>query len=100
LCFAHAVYLEAILFALRSGVGSRGSCIVLDPGGERVHEKLGDQWRIAPENPAFRERVLETIAGPDGRVYNEWVARRPIPATDAWFETAWAGFRSGAIYDR
>jgi succinate dehydrogenase/fumarate reductase flavoprotein subunit len=100
LCFAHAVYLEAILFALRSGVGSRGSAIVLDPGGERVHERLGDQWRIAPEDVAFRERVLETVASPEGRVYNEWVARRPIPATDAWFETAWASFRSGEIYGR
>lgn len=99
LCFAHAVYLEAILFALRSGVGSRGSSIVLDPGGERIHEKLGDEWRIAPEEPAFRERVLETVVGPHGRVYHEWVPRRPIPATDAWFETAWAGFRSGKIYD-
>jgi succinate dehydrogenase/fumarate reductase flavoprotein subunit len=99
LCFAHAVYLEAILFALQSGVGSRGSAIVLDPGGERVHERLGDEWRIAPEDPAFREKVLETVASPEGRVYNEWVARRPIPATDAWFETAWAGFRNGEIYD-
>jgi succinate dehydrogenase/fumarate reductase flavoprotein subunit len=98
LCFAHAVYLEAILFALRSGVGSRGSAIVLNPNGERVHERLGDEWRIAPEELAFREQVLETVASPEGRVYNEWVARRPIPATDAWFETAWAGFRSGEIF--
>jgi succinate dehydrogenase/fumarate reductase flavoprotein subunit len=98
LCFAHAVYLEAILFALRSGAGSRGSCIVLDPGGERVHDKLGKEWRIAPEDESFREQVLETVASPEGRVYNEWVARRPIPTTDAWFETAWASFRSGAIF--
>jgi succinate dehydrogenase/fumarate reductase flavoprotein subunit len=101
LCFAHAVYLEAILFALRSGVGSRGSCIVLDPNGDRVHDKLsGDQWRIAPEAPGFRDKVLETVATPGGQVRNEWVDRRPIPTTDAWFETAWASFRSGEIYDR
>ena len=30
LCFAHAVYLEAVRFAVDSGVGSRGSAIVLD----------------------------------------------------------------------
>jgi succinate dehydrogenase/fumarate reductase flavoprotein subunit len=100
LCFAHAVYLEAILFALQSGVGSRGSAIVLDPDGESVHERLGDQWRIAPEDPGFREKVLETVATPEGQVRNEWVPRRPIPATDAWFETAWASFRSGEIYAR
>jgi succinate dehydrogenase/fumarate reductase flavoprotein subunit len=99
LCFAHAVYLEAILFALRSGVGSRGSCIVLDPGGERVHDKLGEEWRVAPEDASFREQVLETVATPGGEVVNEWVPCRPIPEADAWFETAWASFRSGKIFD-
>ncbi|MBN1977407.1 MAG: hypothetical protein JW918_08395, partial [Anaerolineae bacterium] len=99
LCFAHAVYLEAILFALRSGVGSRGSCIVLDPEGERVHDKLDEQWRIAPEDSSFREQVLETVVTPGGEVVNEWVPRRPIPEADAWFETAWASFRSGEIFD-
>jgi succinate dehydrogenase/fumarate reductase flavoprotein subunit len=102
LCFAHAVYLEAILFALQSGVGSRGSCIVLDPDGERVHTKLNEEatmsWRIAPEDESFRERVLETVAAPDGQVESAWVDRRPIPEADAWFETAWASFRSGEIF--
>jgi succinate dehydrogenase/fumarate reductase flavoprotein subunit len=99
LCFAHAVYLEAILFALHSGVGSRGSSIAVTPDGVRIHGGLGDEWRIAPENPAFREKVLETVALPDGEVNNEWVDRRPIPQAEAWFETAWARFRRGEIYD-
>lgn len=99
LCFAHAVYLEAIHFALQSGVGSRGSAVALAADGRPIHDKLGDAWRIAPEGPAFREKVLETTAMPDGRVSNCWVDRRPIPATDAWFETAWAHFRRGAIYE-
>jgi hypothetical protein len=43
--------------------------------------------------------VLETAASPGGEVINEWVPRRPIPEADAWFETAWASFRSGAIFD-
>jgi hypothetical protein len=98
LCFAHAVYLEAILFALQSGVGSRGSCIVLDPNGDKVHDKLSEEWRIAPENPGFRESVLETVAATNGEVANAWVNRRPIPEADAWFETAWANFRNGDIY--
>jgi succinate dehydrogenase/fumarate reductase flavoprotein subunit len=99
LCFAHAVYLEAILFALRSGAGSRGSCIVLARNGDKIHDKLGDPWCIAPEGLAFREQVLETVVSSEGKVQNEWVPRRPIPSTDAWFETAWASFRSGAIYE-
>jgi hypothetical protein len=99
LCFAHAVYLEAIHYALNSGVGSRGSSIAVTPDGLRIHESLGDEWRIAPENPLFREKVLETVASPDGEVKNQWVDRRPIPRTEAWFETAWARFRHGEIYD-
>ncbi|HUT14504.1 MAG TPA: FAD-binding protein [Thermoguttaceae bacterium] len=98
LCFAHAVYLEAVLFALRSGVGSRGSAMVIDPAGTRVHEKLDDAWRIVPENTDFREKVQETLPTPDG-VENRWVDRRPIPESDVWFETAWARFRSGEVYD-
>jgi succinate dehydrogenase/fumarate reductase flavoprotein subunit len=84
LCFAHAVYLAAQLYALRSGVGSRGSALALDAQG-----------RAIPEDPAFRERVLETRASPDGRVSQRWVARRPMPQPDLWFETAWAAFVRG-----
>jgi succinate dehydrogenase/fumarate reductase flavoprotein subunit len=99
LCFAHAVYLEAILFALESGVGSRGSAIVLDKEGDRLHAKLGDEWRMAPEALAFRDKVLETVAVADGEIENRWVDRRPIPQTDAWFETTWASFRRDEIYE-
>jgi hypothetical protein len=98
LCFAHAVYLEAVRFAIGSGVGSRGSAIVIDPQGRRVHEKLGAEWRIAPEDESFRDRVLETTASADGSVRCAWVPRRPMPESDTWFETAWAKFRTGEIY--
>jgi succinate dehydrogenase/fumarate reductase flavoprotein subunit len=98
MCFAHAVYLEAVRFALESGVGSRGSAIAVTPDGQKVHGRLDDTWRIAPENPAFREKVQETGILPDGHLENVWVPRRPMPEPDAWFETAWAKFRSGEIY--
>ena len=98
LCFAHAVYLEAISFALSSGVGSRGSAMAVDPDGAKVHDKLSDEWRIAAEDLSFREKVLETaVSGCEVR--NSWVQRRPIPEADVWFETAWARFRSGEVYD-
>ena len=105
LCFAHAIYLEAIAFALESGVGSRGSSMVVDSLGTRIHDKLGEEWRMVSEEPAFREKVLETSAevGDTARDYpnvnNRWVERRPIPQADAWFETAWASFRSGEVFD-
>jgi len=98
LCFAHLVYLEAVNFAVRSGVGSRGSALVLDPSGVKAHQKLGDDWRFKEENPEFRDKVLETRAAPDGAVENTWVPRRPLPHTDPWFETAWAEYREGKIY--
>ena len=98
LCFAHAVYLQAIVYQLESGVGSRGSALVLDRNGLQAHETLGPEWRFAQEDPAFREKVLQTEVTPDGTVVNQWVSRRPIPETDAWFETAWAAFQRGEIY--
>ncbi len=99
LCFAHAVYLEAIRYALKSGIGSRGSSLVLDEDGIPVHKELGREWCFAPEDVSFRDKVLETVAEPDGTVHNEWVPRRPLPPSDAWFEADWGRFRRGEIYD-
>ena len=98
LCFAHSVYLEAIRFAIRSGVGSRGSALVLSGDGQPVYAKLPGEWRMIPEKTEFREQVQETIVEPGGRVVNVWKQRRPIPACDGWFETSWAAFRNGEIY--
>ncbi len=99
LCFAHAVYLEAIRFALESGVGSRGSAMAVDPDGAPVHDRLDAAWRILPEAVAFREQVLETTATTAGQVTCAWIPRRPLPHPDSWFETAWAKFRGGEIYE-
>jgi succinate dehydrogenase/fumarate reductase flavoprotein subunit len=103
LCFAHAVYLEAIAYALDSGVGSRGSAIVLSEKGMPIHQALGAEWRFVPEDGAFRGKVLETAAAVDAAgqptVEHKWVPCRPIPKMDAWFETAWAEYREGEIYE-
>ncbi len=98
LCFAHLVYLNAVAFQVRSGVGSRGSALVLTKrGGTKAHPKLGPEWRFAKENEKFRGQVLETDARGE-RIVNRWVLRRPVPESDLWFETAWAAFRDGKIY--
>ena len=99
LCFSHLVYLKACLAAVESGQGSRGSALVLGEDGQN-HPRLGDRWKIAPEDTSFRNRVLETTADPDGNVVSRWTDRRPLPETDAWFETAWADFKEGRIYNR
>ncbi len=104
LCLAHAVYLQAVRFAVESGVGSRGSAMTLDSAGAKIHPKLDDAWHIAPPNDAFEEKVLETSVGPGGDAQsdwdtqNRWVDRRRLPESELWFETAWARFRDGSIY--
>jgi succinate dehydrogenase/fumarate reductase flavoprotein subunit len=100
LCFAHRVYLEAIDNQIKAGVGSRGSSIVMDPAGQQVHPQLSEEWRIAAEDPAFRSKVLKTTFDASGEIRHAWEACRPIPKTDAWFETSWARYRDGAIYDQ
>jgi succinate dehydrogenase/fumarate reductase flavoprotein subunit len=97
LAYAQLVLLDAIRFAVESGVGSRGSAMVLDPKGTPAHPVLGPAWQYAAEDPAFREKVLETtVAG--GSISHAWIPRRPIPASDAWFETAWAAFLNGSVF--
>ena len=94
LCYAHAVYLDAIAFQLDAGVGSRGSGMAMDPNGTAIHPALGDEWRFKPENPDFREVQLVTVAEKGSR----WIPCRSIPESDDWFENVWADFRNKKIY--
>lgn len=87
LCFAHEVYLTSQAFAVRSGVGSRGSARVVDGAGHPV-----------PENAAFRCQVQETRTSADGNIRNRWVPCRELPQHELWFESAWAAFARGSIY--
>jgi len=96
LCFAHLVYLEAAAYAVAGGVGSRGSALVLAPAGSGtpIHPALGDAFVLQPEDERFRAQVLETEAAADGSITSRWAPRRPVPPTDAWFETTWAAWRA------
>ena len=98
LCFAQLVYLESIRSAVGSGVGSRGSALVTSHDGEKAHPDLGNEWKFASEKPDYRDKVLETVANPDGNITSSWQARNDVPVPDAWFETAWAEYRKGEIY--
>jgi len=87
LAFAHWGYLSAILFQAESGTGSRGSAAILD-----------ENEKIVPENSEFRKKVLETRFV-DGDFKHQWVPCRPLPETDGWFETVWADYRTGKVYE-
>lgn len=98
LCFAHWVYLAATLYHVKSGVGSRGSAMVRDASGVAAHPKLDPvDWSFLPEEVSFKEKVQETVYD-NGRIQNRWVKCRPIPESNLWFETAWADYRAGKIY--
>ena len=99
LAFSQVVYLDAIKFLLDSHVGSRGSSIILDADGLKIHEKLDDYWRVAPEDASFRNKVLESVNLGEGNIQHRWIPCRPIPESDSWFETAWARYRNGEIYN-
>ncbi len=94
LCYAHAVYLDAIEFQLASGVGSRGSAMAADPDGITIHPMLGNEWRFKPEDESFRSKQLITVAEKGSK----WIDCRPIPESDDWFENVWADFRNKKIY--
>jgi succinate dehydrogenase/fumarate reductase flavoprotein subunit len=99
LVFAHLVYINATLFQVKSGAGSRGSAMVKLPGGVVAHDMLDpNEWSFQSEDMQFRRKVLETIAAPDGSCISRWVDVRPIPESELWFENAWADYRAGKIY--
>jgi hypothetical protein len=93
LLLTQEVYLGAIRFQLTSGVGSRGSAIVLSDSVEDPLNALeldGQPVSIVRENEDFRNFVQETWFDPfDGAVRNRWVPRREIPNPDSWFENVW-----------
>lgn len=99
LCFAHLVYLEAVRFAVRSGVGSRGSAMTLGASGHAIHPELGEEWRLLPEDIAFRQKVMETDVNMNGKINSRWVERRLLPDEEGWFENTWAAYRKGEIYE-
>ena len=61
LALSQGVYLDAIRFSLDSNVGSRGSSVILVTDGLKIHDKLDNNWRVAPEDTAFRNKVLESL---------------------------------------
>ena len=90
LALAHAVYLTAITEYLERGGLSRGSFLVVDDA---------DAWSLNPPDAFVDGRILEVAVGHDLTPRTEWVAIRPIPGGDEWFETAWKAYRDGTVFD-
>jgi succinate dehydrogenase/fumarate reductase flavoprotein subunit len=88
LALTQAVYLEAMLYQSVSGVGSRGSA------------QLRREGKILPEDEAFRGRVLESRYLGGRQSEHRWRPVRPLPSGESWFESAWADFEAGKIYQK
>ncbi len=97
LCLTHWIYLEASLEYLRRGGRSRGSYLVLDPGGEKPAPTLGDEWRFAAAETAPADDILEIGLATDGSLRKRWTRPHPVPEADPWFENVWADFREDRI---
>lgn len=95
----HALYLEAIREYLDKGGKSRGSYVVLDPGGARPCPGLGDAWRFSlnPSGSFVDQKILEVSLDENGKAVKKWVEVRPIPNVDAWFENVWRDYREDRI---
>jgi succinate dehydrogenase/fumarate reductase flavoprotein subunit len=91
LCLTHALYLEAIAEYLEKGGKSRGSYLVMDPAGKRPCDQLDDEWKFSlnQEDDFVNQKILEIYLDDNSNVNKQWVAVRPIPQEDSWFENVW-----------
>jgi succinate dehydrogenase/fumarate reductase flavoprotein subunit len=105
LALASVAYLKAIVTLLDQGSGSRGSHLVLSPGGNRISssvvDKDGIELRFKPENTDLRNSILRVEYDPKlpDLFHCENVTPRPIPTGRKAFESAWKDYRQGKIYD-
>jgi len=101
LALTHAVYLDAIEAYMDRGGGSRGSYLILDPEGAQSCGKVGANWRFSlNQADAFVNRhILELSLDSDWRPHKEWVAIRPIPIEDVWFENVWKDYLEGKFFE-
>ena len=97
LALAQAAYLESIASYIEAGGGSRGSALVTGGGGAVLHTGLGPAWQSLPGNVELLERMQE-LCYSDSSFFSRWLARRPIPERDDWFEQVWRDFRDGGIF--
>jgi len=85
---------EAVIHYIKENGGSRGSCLIADDEGELRLPGL-----ICRNSDRSHDGQIQEI------VYNEkeWNCSfrdvLPLPREVSWFETAWAAYRSGKIYN-
>ncbi len=100
LCLSHVAFLEAIKTLIERGGGSRGSYVVLDEAGDKTMDtKRGSELRHRSENEALREEILEVDVDEQRGVRVYPVPVRPLPEDESWYETTWAEWMRGEIFE-
>jgi succinate dehydrogenase/fumarate reductase flavoprotein subunit len=102
LALTSIAFLRAIEAYIEGGGGSRGGYMILDAAGDvALESKRGRELPHRSENLAKRQEILELALVPDSLCdfAVEPVAVRPLPEDDSWYETAWAAWNRGEIYD-
>lgn len=92
LLISQIVYLSAIEDYIKRGGRSRGSYLVMDPGGVLPAEGLPEDFRFSIEEDASRASVIQEVEYANGGCSFYWRPVRPIPAEDDWFENVWNAF--------
>ena len=88
----------AMIDALSHGVGSRGSAICTDPGGELPYVRENGEglfdglFRCRPDSDTHSD-VTQTVLYSDSGCVCRWRQVLPIPEREDAFETVWREFR-------
>ncbi|MBT4822472.1 MAG: oxidoreductase, partial [Lentisphaerae bacterium] len=100
LALTSVAFLEALVYYIENGGGSRGGYMVLDSEGElTVDSKRGSELRHRAEDLSKREEILEVTltSGSLARFQVAAVPVRPLPEDDSWYETTWAAWNDGRV---
>ncbi|MBT7299651.1 MAG: FAD-binding protein, partial [Victivallales bacterium] len=101
LALTSVAFLQAIEAYIEGSGGSRGGYMILDPAGDvALQSKRGRELPHRSENLAKREEILELALAP-GTLCDFAVTPvpvRPLPNDDSWYETTWAAWNRGEIY--
>jgi len=78
LALAQAAYLEANAGFVEAKGGCRGSALIVDVDGKKVHPDLEDAWKVMEEKTSLRD-FIQIVRFADGVFRSDWEQRRPIP---------------------
>jgi succinate dehydrogenase/fumarate reductase flavoprotein subunit len=51
------------------------------------------------QGKALTSKVIETWIDKEGNAHSEFVPVRPVPKSEDWFETVWARFKKGEVFE-